>query len=153
MRKTEAWRGDTGCLCSKVLLFSTTLPTSSDCPGVSESLGFHSSSATCTWWVQPNRLTLRFLVVHKQAEVPSPVTAHGFCSRGSLEGKALSKVQGHLDRQGMGYVPHSVRGFAGHKCTPPRSWSVLWDGFGEVLLGSAVQIYGMGDGEALTECS
>lgn len=109
-------------------------------------LGSHSSSATFMWRVQPNCLTLHFLVVDKQAEVPSPVTVHGFCFRGSLEGTALGKVQGPSRQAGRGYLTHSVRGFAGHKCTPPRSWSALWDGFGEVPPGSAVQIQSMGCG-------
>lgn len=94
----------TGCLSSTVPLFSITLPTFSDRPGVPGSLGSHSSSATSMWRVQPNRLTLCFLVVHKQAEVPSPVTVHGFLFQGPFGGEGTEQSPGPSSQAGDGLL-------------------------------------------------
>lgn len=94
MRKTEAWRGETGCLSSKVPLFSLTLPTFSDHPEVTGSLGSHSSSATSMWRVQPNLLTMRFLVVHKQAEISSPLFQGPFGGEGTEQSPGQSRQTG-----------------------------------------------------------
>lgn len=89
---------------STVPLFSITLPTFSDRPGVPGSLGSHSSSATSMWRVQPNRLTLCFLVVHKQAEVPSPVTVHGFLFQGPFGGEGTEQSPGPSSQAGDGLL-------------------------------------------------